>query len=74
MTDEEFDTWPIALIVENVRPITPEESAAEDWFHRGDCSVIEFTDGSKIFASCDPEGNGPGAIFGVLPDGTQVRV
>ena len=31
--------------------------------------AIEFTDGTILFASCDEEGNDPGALFVREPDG-----
>lgn len=51
--------------IENVRPMTAEEARLEGW---GDsphqAMVIELDDGSKLYPSQDPEGNGPGALFG----------
>jgi hypothetical protein len=32
----------------------------DDW---GDMLQVEFNDGSVLFSSADPEGNGPGALF-----------
>lgn len=32
--------------------------------------VIEFDDGTLVSASADPEGNGPGCLFGVDNKGT----
>lgn len=49
-------------VVKTVRPMTNNEMHQEGW----DCHrplLIEFTDGTLIYASCDEEGNGPGALF-----------
>lgn len=60
--------------VVKVRPLTEEEAEEEGWDHRGDCAVLVFDDGSLIYASRDPEGNGPGALFGKTADGTAVMI
>lgn len=49
-----------------VRPMTPEEAIELAWDPSDRPAVIELDDGTLMFASCDPEGNGPGALF-VLP-------
>ncbi len=50
--------------VKEVRMTTPAEEKELGW----ETSVIEFTDGTLIFAARDHEGNGPGAFFGVTHD------
>lgn len=48
-----------------IRPMTPIEKADEGWDFGGEeTAVLEFEDGTVLFASRDYEGNGPGAIFG----------
>lgn len=53
--------------IRDVRRMTTAELAAESW----DCPAWEqpvalvLDDGTRLYASCDPEGNGPGALFGV---------
>lgn len=49
-----------------VRNMTEEEAADEGWtFGRhGAPTVIVLDDGTRVYASRDPEGNGPGALFG----------
>jgi len=37
-------------------------------------TVIVFADGTKIYASQDDEGNGPGTMFGRTPAGDSVYV
>lgn len=68
--------YPIGLRVTNVRKMTNNEKKIEGWdfYERAEPVVIEFEDGSKIYASQDPEGNGPGEIFGVTRLGTQIIV
>lgn len=50
-----------ARIVE-VRPMTPEEIESEGW--DDPATVLVLDSGQKLYASQDPEGNGPGALFG----------
>jgi hypothetical protein len=56
--------------VKAVRFLTKEESDDHMW-HRA-APVIEFDDGTILFPSRDPEGNGAGALFGRLSDGTDI--
>jgi hypothetical protein len=58
-----------------VRPMTIRELEDEGWTLRSSKPLaIILDDGTKIYASQDDEGNGPGALFGQLPDGTSIRV
>ena len=61
----------------DVRSMTDEEIEAEGWTtsntHGAAPIVLELDDGSLIFPSQDPEGNGPGALFGIDADGQAVR-
>jgi hypothetical protein len=50
--------------VTNVRSMTEKEMISEGWDGRGG-TVIEFNDGTLIYASRDEEGNGPGCLFGI---------
>ena len=54
-----------AKIVE-VRPMTRKEMNAEGWemTMHGAPAVLVLDNGSRLYASQDSEGNGPGAIFG----------
>lgn len=65
----------IGKTITAVRPMTKEEAEREGWsFGRHSApSVVVLSDGSLIYASRDPEGNGPGELFGVL-GGTTIRV
>lgn len=49
-----------------VRPMTAAELEAECWSTRigGQPVAIDFDDGTTLYPACDPEGNGPGALFG----------
>lgn len=49
--------------VKSVRKMTKKEMKTEGWSSHA--TVIVFEDGSKVFASCDEEGNGPGCLFGM---------
>ena len=53
---------PDKQIVE-IREITQEELDSEDWDEHNGSPVIVLADGTRLYASCDYEGNGPGAIF-----------
>lgn len=48
--------------VKEVRLMTAKEKRDNAW--SASPVVIVFTDGTIIFPSRDPEGNGPGALFG----------
>ncbi len=63
-------------VVKCVRKMSPVELEAEDWTptEYDQCNIIEFTDGTKIFASRDMEGNGPGALFGTNAKGKSFYV
>lgn len=58
----------IGLTVADVRPMTDEERDAEAW--DDGAVVIEFDDGSSLFAMRDPEGNGPGTLIHDVGDQT----
>ena len=55
-----------------VRPMTEEEMESEGWDKR--TPVLVFDDGTKLYASVDDEGNGPGALFGMHPNGATFQV
>lgn len=60
-----------------IRPMTPTEMRREGWWGlangRRVPTVFEFEDGTLLYASKDPEGNAPGAMFAVHR-GNQVLV
>jgi len=58
--------------IKHVRPSTREEEKEEYW--DSPFTVIELENGSKIYASRDSEGNGPGELFGCDPQGKQVLI
>lgn len=70
------DNWPIGLTITDVRDMTKQEAEVEGWdeFDTRDVTVLVLSDGSKLYPSRDPEGNGGGALFGVDPDGKNVLV
>ena len=70
------DAWPEGLRITGFRPMTVEECEERYWpsdkWSRP--IAIELEDGSFIYPSRDPEGNGPGAFFIVDTDGSESRV
>jgi hypothetical protein len=57
--------------VTEIRQMTRAEVDAEGWHDVSDTrpTVIVFDDGTKIYPAADPEGNGPGALFGITSAG-----
>ncbi|MEM6259417.1 MAG: hypothetical protein AAGI37_14130 [Planctomycetota bacterium] len=78
MSDAYIPTEAIPMLVgrkiKAIRPISNSELDEEGWTRRDDCMVIELDNGAKVYPSCDTESNGPGCLFGVLADGTQILV
>lgn len=80
MNDNSIETvkvaHPIGLVCTNVRWLTQKEADEEGWddITWNNTAVLEFSDGSKIYASCDPEGNGPGSLFGALKNNEMFMV
>lgn len=68
--------YPVGLKVKDVRMMTKTELEAEGWenYYGGFPVAIVFEDGSKIYASSDPEGNNVGCIFGVTRSGESIIV
>jgi hypothetical protein len=67
--------WPIGRTITSMRAMTNKECRAQGWDgFRSTGLVLILDDGSKIFASQDEEGNGPGALFGIDPDGNEVII
>lgn len=68
--------YPVGLKVTDVRMMTEDELQIECWDESAHDFpvVIVFEDGSKIYASADPEGNGPGCIFGITKDNESIIV
>lgn len=60
------------LQVVGVRGMTDEELDREGWQHyRGQSpTVLELESGTILYPSADPEGNAPGAMFGIDEDGS----
>lgn len=63
--------------IEAIRDMTDGELEAEGWAdaptHQRPV-VLELENGTKLYASRDEEGNGPGAMFGETPKGELVFV
>lgn len=66
----------VGRTIREVRLMSPDELVAEAWDARpGDCPVALVLDnGTKLYASRDPEGNGPGALFGVDASGESFAI
>jgi hypothetical protein len=61
----------------DIRPMTDEELQEENWTVPAGHSpptVLEFADGTVLFPSQDPEGNGPGSMFGRDSDGDAFQI
>ena len=56
-----------------VRQMSKEEMVREGW-DRGSALALELENGTIIFASCDPESNGPGELFAHDAKGRQFSV
>jgi hypothetical protein len=63
----------LGATVIQVRPMFPEEMAAAGWKDERPPQVVIFDDGTKMYASVDAEGNGPGELM-VRPKGGEVGV
>ena len=68
--------YPIGLKVKEVRMMNNLELEAEGWenYYGGYPVMIIFDDGSKIYASSDPEGNNAGCLFGLTSKGESIIV
>tara|TARA_R100000700_G_C3178959_1_gene155028 strand:- start:5233 stop:5454 length:222 start_codon:yes stop_codon:yes gene_type:complete len=54
----------IGRTIESVELMNDKDTTSEGWSSDGDVSaVIILSDKTRIYASCDYEGNGPGALF-----------
>jgi hypothetical protein len=76
MNKTEQVAYPIGLTVTEVRMMTKPELKAEGWenYYGGYPVAVIFNDGSKIYASSDPEGNNVGCIFGLTSKGESIIV
>jgi hypothetical protein len=57
--------------IKEVRPMNAAEMKAEYWVGERPPTVLVLDNGTKLYASRDDEGNGPGVLFGVHTDGSQ---
>ena len=76
MVNKAENPWPLGRTIVSARAITDEEMKAEAWEPRYgmSCTVLVLDDGSLLYPSQDPEGNGPGCLFGKDPDGAAVSL
>ncbi len=59
-------------VVKQIRYLDEVEMQREGWLLK--TVAVEFTDGTILFASCDYEGNDPGALFARKPDGSPITL
>ena len=64
----------IGLRVKAIRPMTEAEQCEQGWDGDEAATVLVFEDGTTVFASRDPEGNGPGCLYGRSPKGVDYYV
>lgn len=61
-------TWPVGLTIRAVEPLSAADRGREGWeaepWNGNTAVALVLSDGSRLYASRDPEGNGPGALFG----------
>lgn len=63
VVNKEFGSL-VGKTVKSVRPLTEEECEMFGWGYRSELAfLVEFTDGTVIVPSQDPEGNGAGHLF-----------
>lgn len=76
MNKVEQVAYPIGLKVKEVRMMNNLELMAEGWenYYGGYPVVLVFDDGSKIYASSDPEGNNAGCLFGLTSKGESIII
>ena len=76
MIEIEKVAYPVGLRVTEVRMMNNLELMAEGWedYWGGYPVMIVFEDGSKIYASSDPEGNDAGCLFGMTSKGESIIV
>lgn len=61
--------------ITEIRPMTEEEETNEGWDRNsGIPMVVVFEDGTLLYASQDPEGNGPGTLFGIDKNGQEFGI
>jgi len=59
-----------------IRDMTSDEAKEEGWTMLGSIKpqVLILDNNTKLFASCDAEGNGPGMLFGRTKNGAAFRI
>lgn len=76
MSKTEQVAYPVGLRVKEVRMMNKLELMAEGWenYYGGYPVAIVFEDGSKIYASSDPEGNNAGCLFGLTSKNESIII
>jgi len=58
----------IGHTIVDVEMLSDKDMESEGWDSNERSAVLILDDGTRLYASCDYEGNGPGAIFGRKDD------
>lgn len=66
----------VGRTIRDVRPMSPAELQAEGWDPPAwqHPVLLVLDDGTKLYASRDAEGNGPGTLFGTEQSGRSFRI
>tara|TARA_E500000318_G_scaffold14854_4_gene14814 strand:- start:22245 stop:22514 length:270 start_codon:yes stop_codon:yes gene_type:complete len=75
--NDEFEDLVIGQTITNFRPISEAEIIDEEWDRFNNCwmcSVMELSNGMRIYPSQDSEGNGPGCLYGITAEGKRIYV
>jgi hypothetical protein len=59
------------LKIVKIRPLTTKELASEHWDTNSNVTCLVLSNGTKLYASQDSEGNGPGTMFGTDVNGRK---
>lgn len=78
-SDSDSDAEPDSIKgkkIVDVREMTEDELEREGWHkrHGRGPTVLELETGMLLYPSCDPEGNAPGALFGIDADDNTVYI
>ena len=75
--NHEQDDLIIGQTIVNFHPIDQDEVIDEDWDRFNSCwmcSVMELSNGMRIYPSQDSEGNGLGCLYGITAEGKRIYV
>lgn len=67
----------VGVRITDLRPLSDEEMAGEGWYPsrvHGRPMALVLENGVVLYAAADPEGNGPGCLFGLDALGEAFRI